>query len=51
MDTSLDFKLKPLSTADIQTRILEAEAQIEAGSFINADEAHRIMRSHILGLD
>lgn len=43
--------IKKLSIADIQQRVATAKSQVFAGECISSEEAHRIIKCHILGLD
>lgn len=47
----INSTLRTLSAEAKKARLLNAEKQIENAEFISSTEAHRIMRSHILGLD
>lgn len=43
--------IRSLSAEEKINRLRKAEKQIQNDEFISSAEAHRIMRSHILGLD
>lgn len=51
MNTITKHPKVPYSIEDMEKRIATIEEQIEGNAFFCAEEAHRVMRSHILGLD